>query len=103
MKDLTYHDFILHDLLGHFPNITSRPMMSGWCIYSKAIPFAAIIGDELYMKGLGNLAEYFQSLGWKRFSYKKSNNKTVNMNYWKVPGEFIDNQGAFDELMEKVL
>lgn len=56
-KDTSYHDFIVYDLMNRLPDISSRPMMSGWCIYSNKIPFSAIIGNQLYLKAKGKVAK----------------------------------------------
>lgn len=102
-KDTSYHDFIVYDLMIRLPEISSRPMMSGWCIYSDKVPFAAIIGNQLYLKAKGEIADKLASLGWKKFNYEKSNGKTVHMSYWQVPDELIDNQELFEEIAKEVL
>ncbi len=102
-KDISYHDFIVYDLMSKLPNISSRPMMSGWCIYSDKISFAAIIGNQLYFKAKGSLANKFKSLDWVKFNYKKPNGKVINMNYWLVPDQLIDNQELFNEIAREVL
>ena len=102
-KDTSYHDFIVYDLMNRLPEISSRPMMSGWCIYSNKIPFAAIIANQLYFKAKGDMADKLAVLGSTKFKYEKSNGKTVGMSYWQVPGELIDNQELFNEIAEEVL
>ena len=102
-KDTSYHDFVVYDLMNRLPNISSRSMMSGWCIYSDKVPFASIIGNQVYFKAKGDMASKLESLGWTKFCYKKSNNKTVSMNYWLVPDELIDNQELFEETAREVL
>jgi hypothetical protein len=32
-KDTSFHDFVIYDLMNRLSGISSRPMMSGWCIY----------------------------------------------------------------------
>ena len=102
-KDTAYHDFIVYDLMAKLPDISSRPMMSGWSIYSNKIPFAAIIGNQLYFKAKGELADMLSFQGWKRFSYKKSTGKTITMSYWCVPDELIDDQEKFDKTALQVI
>lgn len=102
-KSISYHDFIVYDLMNRLPEISSRPMMSGWCIYSNRVPFSAIIENQLYLKVKGELADKLASLGWTKFEYKKSDGKIVSMNYWKVPDELIDNQDQFEEISLEVL
>jgi len=101
-KDTSYHDFVVYDLMAKLPGITSRPMMSGWAIYSDGIVFAAIIGNQLYLKGTGELAETFINFGWEKFSYQKKTGKVTSMKYWLVPSEVIDDQEGFDAMMKQV-
>lgn len=102
-KDISYHDFIIYDLMGKLPEIYSKPMMSGWCIYSEKIPFAAIIGNQVYLKAKGEISEKLLLLGWKKYNYQKSNGKTVQMNYLQVPDELIDNQEEFTKIVTEIL
>lgn len=102
-KDISYHDFVVYDLLSRIPDISSRPMMSGWSIYSNVIPFAAIIGNQLYLKAKGEMADKLASYGWTKFQYEKSTGKTVSMNYWLVPDEIFDDQEQLDEMIGKIL
>ncbi len=102
-KDSSYHDFVVYDLLSRVPEVSSRPMMSGWCVYSGGVPFAAIIGNQLYLKAKGDLAETLAERGWQKFEYEKSGGKTVHMNYWLVPDELFDNQELLTETVGKVL
>jgi len=102
-KDNSYHDFVIYDLMNRLPEISSRPMMSGWCIYSNKVPFAAIIGNQLYLKTTGKFADKLAALGWTKFHYEKTSGKTVNMNYWQVPDELIDNQEKIEEIARELL
>ena len=102
-KDTSYHDFIVYDIMSRLPEISSRAMMSGWCVYSDKIPFAFIIENQLYLKAKGAFAEKLASLGWTQFSYEKSNGKTITMCYWLVPEDLLDNQELFNEIAEEAL
>lgn len=102
-RDISYHDFVVYDLMNRLPAISSRAMMSGWCIYSDKKPFAFIISNRVYFKAKGALADKLASLGWTKFSYKKSDNKIFTMSYWLVPDELIDNQELFEEMAQEVL
>ena len=102
-KDSGYHDFVVYDLLSRVPEVSSRPMMSGWCVYSSGVPFAAIIGNQLYLKAKGDLATTLAERDWEKFEYEKSDGKTVSMNYWLVPDELLDDQERLTETIEEVL
>ena len=103
-KDTSFHDFVIYDLMSRLYNISSRPMMSGWCIYSNKIPFAAIIGNELFFKIKDDkMKDKMKSLGSEQFKYKKKDKKVVMMSYWSVPEEAIDNSDLFCELANDVI
>ncbi len=102
-KDAAYHDFVCYDLMGNLTEISSCRMMGGWCIYSSNAPFAAIIGNQLYLKAKNELGEKLRSLGWLRFEYTKSSGKTVSMSYWLVPDALIDDQEQFNKIATEVI
>lgn len=102
-KDTGYHDFIVYDLLASVPAVSSRPMMGGWCIYSEGVPFAAIIGNELYLKAKGPQAALLQGKGWQQFSYAKKDDKRISMSYWRVPEALIDEPQELTGLIRELL
>ena len=103
-KDTSFHDFVVYDLMNRLSDISSRPMMSGWCIYSNKIPFAAIIGNELFFKIKDiEMKEKMKSLGSTQFKYKKKDKKVFTMSYWSVPEEAIDNSDLFFDLANEVI
>lgn len=103
-KDASFHDFVVYDLMNKFSDISSKTMMSGWCVYYNKIPFAAIIGNELFFKIKDNeMKEKMKKLGSIQFKYKKKDKKVVTMSYWSVPEEAMDNQDLFFELGSKVI
>ncbi len=102
-KDTSYHDFVVYDLLARIPDVSSRPMMSGWSVYSNKVPFAAIIGNRLYLKAKGEMAEALASRGWSKFEYAKSGGKVVRMNYWLVPDDLFDDQEQLEAVIIEAL
>ncbi len=103
-KSTDFHDFVVYDLLGRLGNITSKPMMSGWCVYANEIPFAAIIGNNLYLKTKNpDVIAELEKHGSHKFSYEKKDRKIISMNYWLVPEEKLDDTDFILELSEKVI
>ncbi len=103
-KSTDFHDFVVFDLLSRLNNITSRHMMSGWCIYSNKVPFAAIIENNLYVKtkNQGTIAELI-SFGSEQFQYEKKDGKVVSMSYWSLPDEKIDDMDFIQKIAEQVI
>lgn len=95
-SDKSFHDYVVGDLLGDVPGITSRAMFSGWALYKYRVIFGIVIDAELYFKvDDGNRAE-FEKVGSHPFTYTKSDGKSAVMPYWLVPAEFMEDK---DELM----
>lgn len=100
-KDKSFHDYIVHDLFGDVPHITSRAMFGGWAIYKNGIIFGIIVAGELYFKvDDGNRSE-FEKTESHPFVYTKSDGKPITMSYWLVPEEIMEDKERFYDLMEK--
>lgn len=98
-RNSEFHDYVVHDLLGRIPGISSRPMFSGYGIYQHGNIFAIIIADELYFKATAQTQDYFEKQGSHPFAYTKKNGKTYTMNYWLVPEEIMEDREKFEEWM----
>lgn len=99
-RDLSFHDYVVHDALGEIPGITSRTMFGGWAIYKHGVVFGIIIESELYFKvGDENRAE-FERMDSHPFVYEQKG-KRVTMSYWLVPEEVMENRELLRKLMEK--
>lgn len=103
-KDPSFHDYIVYDVLGSLPDLSSRHMMSGWSIYSNGVTFAAIIGNQFYLKTKSaQLIERLQELGSEKFSYEKSDGKVVSMSYWYISEDNLENHQMIHELVEEAI
>lgn len=98
-RDTAFHDFVLYDLFGTVPEISSRSMMSGWCIYVKGIPCGAIIENTVYLKAKGEFAKELQAQGSEQFSYIKSDGKCIKMSYWSLLPDAVDNPSDAADLL----
>ena len=101
MKDQSFHDYIIHDLLGDVPDITSRAMFGGWAIYKYGIVFGIIADGELYFKVDTSNRSDFERLQSRPFVYEKATGKQVTMSYWLVPEEILEHKQKLLSLMEK--
>ena len=100
-KDKSFHDYIVYDLLGDAPNITSQAMFGGWAIYENGAIFGIIVAGELYFKvGSENRSE-FEKIESHPFVYAKKDGKPITMSYWLVPEEIMEDKEKFYDLMEK--
>ena len=100
-KDKSFHDYIVYDLLGDAPDITSRAMFGGWAIYKSGIIFGIIVAGELYFKVGDRNRSDFEKIESHPFVYAKKDGKPVTMSYWLVPEEIFENKEKLHELMEK--
>ncbi len=97
MRDKGFYEYVIHDLLGGMPGVTSRPMFSGWGIYKDGIIFAIIADGELYFKADGENREYFERLNSTPFSYTMENGKVSTLSYWVLPEELREDKRELEQ------
>ncbi len=97
MKDTSFHDYVVYDLLGSFPNISSKAMFGGHGVYSDGKIFAIVVDGELYVKGYPATETFFTSRGSHQFTYSKGDGKAYAMRYWHVPEEVYEDRDTFEE------
>lgn len=102
MRSHSFHDYVVHDLLGSFSGITSRAMFGGWGVYKNGKIFAIIVGEALYFKYTDSNKDIFASVESGPFTYKKKDGKTVSMAYWLVPEELMEDRERFHKLVSKI-
>jgi DNA transformation protein len=91
-RDSNFNSFVVHDLLGEIPGITSRGMFGGFGIYQNGMIFAIIAEGRLYFKvGEGNRLDY-ESRGSKPFTYQMPGKKPMAMSYWELTEEIMENR-----------
>jgi DNA transformation protein len=94
-KTNTFHEYVMTDLLGEVPGITSRAMFGGWGIYQNGIIFGIIANDQLYFKVGESNRESYETAGSHPFVYSQGNHHSTTMSYWLVPEFVLEDQ---DEL-----
>lgn len=90
-KNSEFHDYIIYDLLGDDPHITTRKMFGGYGLYQDGIIFGLIINDTLYFKVNEENKTQYESYGSKPFRYSNGT-KEVSMSYHEVPEEILDDR-----------
>lgn len=97
--DRSFHDYVVHDLMGDAGGVSSRAMFGGWAIYQHGVVFGIILDGELYFKvGPDNRPE-FERMGSRPFVYTRPDGKSVVMPYWLVPEDAMDDREGLRELM----
>lgn len=94
-RDITFHDYVLYDLLGDIPGIASRAMFSGWALYKDGVVFGIIAAGELHFKADETIYDELARAGSRAFAYKRGDGKTVTMSYWSVPEEIMEDKDSF--------
>jgi DNA transformation protein len=100
-KDKSFHDYIVHDLLGNIRGITSRAMFGGWAVYQNGLIFGIIVEGELYFKVDDGNRREFEAMESHPFVYEKKDGKQITMSYWLVPEEIMEDRERFYEFVEK--
>lgn len=100
MKDTSYRDYIVEDILGHIDGITARGMFSGWAIYLDGVVVGIIAEGEFYLKADKELVLKYRKEGLYPFSYSKNDGKIYEMAYVNVPIETLEDR---DKVRERVM
>lgn len=99
--DKSFHDYVVHDLMGDVGGVSSRAMFGGWAIYQHGVVFGIILAGELYFKVDDENRSEFERMGSRPFLYVRPDGKSVVMPYWLVPEDAMDDREGLRELMRK--
>lgn len=99
-KDASFHDHVVHDLLGDMPGITSKAMFGGWALYREGFIFAIIVDGELYFKVDDSNRGEFEKMGSRAFVYAKHDGKPITMSYWLIHEEIMENRERLYDLID---
>ncbi len=100
MKDTSYLDYIIGDVLAEIPSVTYKSMFSGWCLYKNGFVFALIIGDELFFKTDETNREQYKKRGSHPFKYS-TKKKEITTSYWTLPEEIMENKELLPKWIEQ--
>ena len=95
-RDTSFHDYVVHDVLGEVPGIMSRGMFGGWGIFKEGLMFGLITGGELYFKIDDENIGLFESMDSYPFRFLKKGGKEVTLSYWNVSESVMEDR---EELM----
>ena len=95
--DNSFRDYIVEDVLGHIPGITSRAMFGGWGIYLDKIVVGIIAEGELYLKADKELVSKYKKLDLYPFTYSGQKGKKYEMSYMSVPIETLEDREKMEE------
>lgn len=99
-KNSPYLNYVLHDLLAGIEGITSKSMFGGISLYQYGIIFGIIIEDTLYFKVDDSNKQRYIELDSQPFTYTSKNNKTVQMPYWIVPEEILEDSDTLRDWVD---
>ena len=100
MKLDSFHTYVVEDLFGEIPGITSRAMFGGYGIYKDGIFFALIADGELFFKVNEETKKKYEALGSRPFTYTMRGKK-MTMNYWLLPEEIMSDPEQLIEWVEQ--
>ena len=99
-KNSPYLDYISQDVLAGIEGITSKAMFRGISLYQYGIILGIIVEDTLYFKFNDTNKRQYIDLGSQHFTYTLTNNKTVQMPYWTVPEEILEDPDTIKKWIE---
>lgn len=100
MKDASYKDYIVEDVLGHISGVTARGMFSGYGLYLDGVIFGLIIEGELYLKADKETVVKYKSQGLYPFTYEKKGGKVYEMAYMSVSLDELEDR---DRIQDRVI
>ena len=94
-----YHEYIIYDVLGGLPNLTSRPMFGGYGLYLNRTIFAIITGvGEIRFKVDDTNRQQYIDMNSEPFTYDGyKSKKPITMNYYTVPEEVLEDRDKVTE------
>jgi DNA transformation protein len=87
-------------MLSLFGDIKSRRMFGGYGIYKNGIITGIIVDNELYFKTDEITALDYKSKNSFPFTYD-SKGKIVQLSYWNVPDDVIEDKNLLEEWFNK--
>lgn len=82
--------FVL-ELFDGLPGVSARAMMGGLALYSHGRVFCLVaLGERVFLKAEGALAEALAAEGSERFEYTRKNGRVARMPYWTLPDPALD-------------
>lgn len=103
MRDQSFHDFVVGELLSDIPHLSSRAMFGGWGLYSDGKIFGIISDSTLYFKVDDSNRELFESLDSGPFTFEKKGGRAVSLSYWLVPEEVYDDRELLAALADSAI
>lgn len=100
-KDDSFRDFVMDDLFSGMPGIISRSMFGGFGIYKGGAIFAIIADGVLYFKANDKNRADYESYGSRPFIYTMPNKKTMEMSYFELPEEIMENKEELKMWIQK--
>ena len=89
-----FHQYIIHDVLGHIPKLTSKSMFGGYGLHQDGRIFGIITDvGELRFKVDDSNRQQYEDLGSTPFVYTGHKKRgPTTMNYYLVPEEIMEDQ-----------
>lgn len=100
-QDSAFKEYVVSEVLREIDGVTARAMFGGWGIYRHGVFFAMIANGVLYFKiDESNKADY-ASAGSKPFIYHSPKGKPMQMGYYEVPEQVMENREEIKQWVEK--
>jgi DNA transformation protein len=96
-----FAEYVVHDLLGHLPGITSRAMFGGYGIYADGIVFAVIADGRLFMKVDDSNRGDYEAAGSVPFTYTMKDGGKSTMGYWELPESIAEQRPLLTTWVQK--
>lgn len=84
-----FNDFV-YEMLQDWHPITIKRMFGSYGVFRDNSMFAIIDNDILYFKANEDTKHHFENINCPQFTYRKKDNRIVNIRYYQIPDECYD-------------
>lgn len=100
-KNKDFHDYIMFDVFSGLDGISSKSMFGGFGFWRHGKIFAIITDGRLYFKvGEENKKDY-EKRGSRPFVYRGAKGRDIEMSYYELPADIMEDKEALVEWIEK--
>lgn len=97
MKQDSFHEYVMQDVLAGIPNLRSRRMFGGFGIYKEDVMIGLIANSVLYFKTDAKTMPDFQTHDSRPFTYDAKDRKKVTLSYWEVPEPIMNHREQIEQ------
>lgn len=102
MNDDSFSEYILLDIFGDIPGITSKQMFGGRGFYKDGVFFAVVYLEQLYFKVDAQNKADFENIESEQFFYTREG-KEIKLSFWSLPEHILEDEDRLFDYVESAV